>query len=206
MALVGQKAPDFTAQAVLPDDSIQNDFTLSSLRGRYVLLVFYPFDFTFVCPTELLALNDRLEDFRARNVEVIGVSIDSPYTHVAWRNTPAEEGGIGKIGYPLVADVKRTIAAAYGVLSQEAGAALRGTFLIDRDGIVRHETVNDFGLGRNIAEALRMVDALRRHEEKGDVCPANWTSGEESIQPTRKSVASYLSLRTRGKAKQPSAK
>lgn len=200
MSLVGQAAPDFAAQAVLPDDSIQKDFRLSSLRGKYVLLVFYPFDFTFVCPTELLALNDRLADFRARQVQVVGVSIDSPYTHIAWRNTPEEEGGIGKIGYPLVSDLTRKIAADYGVLSEVAGAALRGTFLIDRDGIVRHETVNDFGLGRNIDESLRMVDALKLHEEKGEVCPANWTADARSIEPTRKAVATYLSLR-----KQPPA-
>ena len=172
MSLVQKPAPDFTANAVMPNGEIQS-VTFSKLRGdKYAVLFFYPFDFTFVCPTEILAFSNHLDEFEKRNVVVLGCSIDSHHTHRAWRNTKVEEGGIGPIKYPLVADVKKEIAAQYGVLL-DPGMALRGTFLIDRQGIVRQETVNDLGLGRSVEETLRLVDALQHTEEHGEVCPAD---------------------------------
>jgi peroxiredoxin 2/4 len=188
--LVKQKAPDFTAEAVLPDDSFA-EVKLSSYRGKYVVLFFYPLDFTFVCPTEIIAFSKKVAEFKKRNCEVIGVSVDSKYTHFAWRNTTPDKGGIGKIGYPLVADLSRSIARSYGVLHNEE-KALRGLFLIDKEGVVRHAVVNDFPLGRNIDEAIRMVDALQYTEKNGEVCPANWTAGKEAMKETADSVAKYL--------------
>jgi peroxiredoxin 2/4 len=189
--LVTQEAPDFTADAVLPDATF-GQITLSSYRGKYVVLFFYPLDFTFVCPSEILAFNKRMEDFRARNCEVVGVSVDSKFTHYAWRNTPVEDGGIGQIQYPLVADLNKNIARSYGILFNEA-VALRGLFLIDTKGIIRHAVINDLPLGRSVNEALRMVDALQFVETHGDqVCPANWQEGDEAMKPTAEGVATYL--------------
>ncbi|MDP6523625.1 MAG: peroxiredoxin [Kiritimatiellia bacterium] len=188
--LVTKEAPDFTAEAVLPDNSIA-EVTLSSYRGKYVVLFFYPLDFTFVCPSEILAFDKALSKFNAKNAEVVGVSVDSQYTHFAWRNTPPEKGGIGQIGYPLVADLSKSISREYDVLFNEA-VALRGLFLIDKEGIVRHQIVNDLPLGRNVDEALRILDALQFTEEHGDVCPANWKDGEEAMTPTADGVAAYL--------------
>ncbi|MBM9613118.1 peroxiredoxin [Desulfobulbus rhabdoformis] len=190
--LVTQEAPDFTATAVMADNSMNPDFKLSDYRGKYVILFFYPLDFTFVCPSEIIAFDRALETFKSKNCEIIGVSIDSQFSHWAWKNTPIKQGGIGNIQYPLVADLDKNISRQYGVLLEE-GIALRGTFLIDRDGIVRHAVVNDLPLGRNIDEALRMVDSLQFHEKHGDVCPANWQEGKDAMTPTAKGVADYLS-------------
>lgn len=189
--LVTKQAPDFTATAVMPDNSMKPDFKLSEYRGKYVILFFYPLDFTFVCPSEILAFDKALASFNSRNCEIIGVSIDSQFSHWAWKNTPVNQGGIGNIQYPLVADLDKSISRQYGVLL-DAGIALRGTFLIDRDGIVRHAVINDLPLGRNTDEALRMVDALQFHEKHGDVCPANWEQGKEAMKPTAAGVADYL--------------
>ena len=189
--LVTKQAPEFTAKAVMPDGSFK-DISLSDYRGKHVILFFYPLDFTFVCPSEILAFDKALDKFKERGVEVIGVSVDSEFTHFAWKNTPIEHGGIGDIQYPLVADLNKQISRDYGVLFDEA-VALRGLFLIDREGIVRHSTINDLPLGRNIDEALRMADALKFHEMNGDVCPANWKEGEDAMKPTAEGVADYLS-------------
>jgi peroxiredoxin 2/4 len=189
--LVTKQAPDFTATAVMPDNSMKPDFKLSDYRGKYVLLFFYPLDFTFVCPSEILAFNKALASFKTKNCEIIGVSIDSQFSHWAWKNTPINQGGIGNIQYPLVADLDKNISRQYGVLL-DAGIALRGTFLIDREGVVRHAVINDLPLGRNTDEALRMVDALQFHEQHGDVCPANWEEGKEAMTPTAAGVAEYL--------------
>ncbi|MBI5440443.1 MAG: peroxiredoxin [Deltaproteobacteria bacterium] len=191
--LVGQKAPEFSAAAVLADGSIKAAFKLADLRGKYVVLFFYPLDFTFVCPTELIAFSNRIKEFEERGVQVVGCSIDSQYTHVAWRETPVEKGGIGSVKYPLLADVKHEICRAYDVEFGEAGVALRGSFLIDREGVVRHQVVNDLPLGRNVDEMLRMIDALQFTEEHGEVCPAGWTKGEKGMRPDQEGVASYLS-------------
>lgn len=188
--LVTQDAPNFTAQAVMPDGTFA-DVTLSDYRGKYVVLFFYPLDFTFVCPSEILAFDKRLAEFKARNAEVIGVSVDSVYSHFAWRATPVDEGGIGPVHYPLVADLDKKIAQAYDVLFNEA-VALRGLFLIDKAGVVRHQLVNDLPLGRSIDEALRLVDALQFTEAHGEVCPANWRQGEAAMTPTAEGVAKYL--------------
>ena len=189
--LVTKEAPDFTAQAVMPDNTIKEDFNLASYRGKYVILFFYPLDFTFVCPTEILAFDKAVETFKAKNAEVIGVSIDSQFTHAAWRNTPIDKGGIGEVSYPLVADLDKNISRSYGVLFDEA-VALRGLFLIDKEGIVRHCVINDLPLGRSVPEAIRMLDALQFTEKNGEVCPANWSEGEDGMQPDAAGVASYL--------------
>lgn len=191
--LVTQEAPDFTAQAVMPNNAFA-DLTLSSYRGKYIILFFYPLDFTFVCPSEILAFDRRLAEFKKRNCEVIGVSVDSQYTHLAWKSTPLREGGLGGVQFPLVSDLKKDIARAYGVLHDEA-IALRGLFLIDKSGIVRHEVVNDLPLGRSVDEALRILDALQFFETYGDVCPADWHPGEEAIKPTHEGIAEYLAKR-----------
>jgi len=190
--LVGKAAPDFTVTAVMPDGSIKSDFKLSDFRGKYVVLFFYPLDFTFVCPTELIAFSKRIKEFEARDVQVIGCSIDSQFTHIAWRNTPVDEGGIGAVTYPLIADVKHEICQAYDVEFEQAGVAFRGSFLIDKDGKVRHQVVNDLPLGRNVDEMLRMVDALQFTEKYGEVCPAGWNKGDEGMKPNAEGVASYL--------------
>ncbi len=189
--LVTRQAPDFTATAVMGDNSFKDDFKLSDYRGKYVILFFYPLDFTFVCPSEIIAFDKALAKFQSKNCEVIGVSIDSQFSHFAWKNTPVNEGGIGNVQYPLVADLDKKISRQYGVLL-DMGVALRGTFLIDKEGVVRHAVINDLPLGRSIDEALRMVDALEFHETHGDVCPANWKEGEDAMTPTADGVADYL--------------
>lgn len=190
--LVTKQAPDFTAPSVKPSGSIE-DFTLSSLRGKYVVLFFWPLDFTFVCPTEIIAHDHRLREFRDRGVEVVGVSIDSQFTHFAWRSTPVDQGGIGPVGFRMVADVKHEIAKAYGIEHPEAGVALRASFLIDREGVVQHQVVNNLPLGRNVDEMLRLVDALQFTEEHGEVCPAGWQKGDTGMKPDAGGVADFLS-------------
>jgi peroxiredoxin (alkyl hydroperoxide reductase subunit C) len=189
--LVTKEAPDFTASAVMLDGTIKDNFKLSDLRGQYVVLFFYPLDFTFVCPTEIIAHNQRIDEFKKRQVQVVGVSIDSQFTHAAWRNTAPEKGGIGPIQFPLVADVKHTIVQAYGV-EHPASIALRASFLIDKAGVVQHQVVNNLPLGRNVDEMLRMVDALQFSEQSGEVCPAGWQKGKTGMKPTAKGVAEYL--------------
>ncbi|WP_457573642.1 redoxin domain-containing protein [Desulfolithobacter sp.] len=189
--LVTKQAPDFTAVAVMGDNSFKEDFSLSDFRGKYVILFFYPLDFTFVCPSEIIAFDKELDKFKDLNCEVIGVSVDSQFSHWAWKNTPVEQGGIGQIQYPLVADLDKSISRRYGVLL-DAGVALRGTFLIDKEGVVRHCVINDLPLGRSVSEALRVLKALQFHEEHGDVCPANWKEGDEAMKPTAEGVAEYL--------------
>jgi peroxiredoxin (alkyl hydroperoxide reductase subunit C) len=188
--LVTQAAPDFTAQAVMPDNSFA-ELKLSSYRGKYVVLFFYPLDFTFVCPSEIIAFDAAIAQFEKKNAQVLGVSVDSHFTHLAWKNTPRKEGGIGPIKYPLVSDLDKSISRSYGVLL-EAGIALRGLFLIDKEGKIRHLLVNDLPLGRSVDEALRVLDALQFVEEHGEVCPANWHKGEEAMKPTAAGVATYL--------------
>ncbi len=189
--LVTKLAPDFKAQAVMPDNTFE-DLQLSSFRGKYVLLFFYPLDFTFVCPTELIAFDRKLDEFKKRDTEVIGVSVDSAFSHLAWKNTPVKEGGIGNVQYPIVADLTKQISRDFGILFNDS-IALRGLFLIDKTGVVRHTVINDLPLGRSIDEALRMVDALQFHEKYGEVCPANWKAGEEGMKATQEGVAAYLS-------------
>jgi peroxiredoxin 2/4 len=189
--LIAREAPDFTAPAVLPSGEINEQFKLSDLRGKYVVLFFWPLDFTFVCPTEIIAHDRRLAQFKERNVEVVGISIDSQFTHFAWRSTPVKEGGIGPVQFPMVADITHAITQAYGV-EHPGGVALRASFLIDRDGIVQHQVANNLPLGRNVDEMLRMVDALQFTEAHGEVCPAGWQKGDEGMQPTAEGVASYL--------------
>jgi peroxiredoxin (alkyl hydroperoxide reductase subunit C) len=188
--LVTQKAPDFLATAVMADNSF-GELRLSDYRGKYAVLFFYPLDFTFVCPSEILAFNRKVEEFNKKDCQLIGISVDSHFTHLAWKETAIEKGGIGNVQYPLVADIKKEIARAYGVLHDDS-VALRGLFLIDKEGVVRHAVVNDLPLGRNVDEALRTLDALRFTEEHGEVCPANWREGEEAMKPTAEGVASYL--------------
>ncbi|WP_415225637.1 peroxiredoxin C [Psychromonas sp.] len=193
MVLVGKQAPDFTAAAVLGNGEIVDSFNLKeATAGKEVVIFFYPLDFTFVCPSELIAFDKRFGEFQARGVEVIGISIDSQFTHNAWRNTDINNGGIGAVQYPLVADVKHEICKAYDVELEEAGVALRGSFLIDKNGVVRHQVVNDLPLGRNIDEMLRMVDALQFHEEHGEVCPAQWAKDKAGMVESTEGVAKYL--------------
>lgn len=189
--LVCKPAPDFTATAVMGDNEIK-DITFSEFtKGKYVVMFFYPLDFTFVCPSELIAFDHRLEEFTKRGVEVLSVSIDSQFTHLAWKNTPVNKGGIGQVKYTMVADVKHEIAKAYDV-ELDGGVALRGSFLIDRSGIVRHQVVNDLPLGRNVDEMLRLVDALQFTEEHGEVCPAGWKKGDAGMGASPEGVAKYL--------------
>lgn len=180
--LVQQAAPDFKAQAVMPNGEFKS-VGLADYKGKYVLLFFWPLDFTFVCPTEIIAFSDRAEEFEKLNVQILGVSVDSHYTHLAWRNVPRTDGGLGQIDYPMIADLNKEIAKAYDVLLP-GGIALRGLFLIDKDGKVRHQVVNDLPLGRSVDEALRMVKALQYFEANGEVCPANWKEGARTIKPT----------------------
>ncbi len=189
--LVTKEAPDFTAQAVMADGSF-GELKLSSYRGKYVVLFFYPLDFTFVCPSEIIAFDAALEKFEKKGAQVLGCSVDSHFTHLAWRNTPHKQGGIGPIRYPLISDLSKQISKDFGVYLDPPGVALRGLFLIDKQGVVRHALINDLPLGRSVMEALRVLDALRFHEEHGDVCPANWHEGEEAMKPTAEGVASYL--------------
>lgn len=189
--LVQKPAPDFKANAVMPDGSFK-EISLSDYKGQYVLLFFYPLDFTFVCPTEIIAFSDRLNEFKELGVQVIGASIDSHFTHLAWRNTPRTEGGLGDIDYPLVADLDKTISSAYDVLIP-MGVAMRGLFLIDKEGTVRHQVVNDLPLGRSVDEALRVVKALQYFEKHGEVCPANWQEGSATIKPDPSGSKEYFS-------------
>ena len=190
--LVTNKAPDFTATAVLADGSIVEDFNLmDNLGEKGAVLFFYPLDFTFVCPSEIIAFSHRIEEFKSRGVNVIGVSIDSQFSHFAWRETPVEKGGIGRINFPLVADITKQISRDYDVLLNDA-VALRGSFLIDTDGTVRHAVINDLPLGRNIDEMLRMIDAMIFTNEHGEVCPAGWVKGDEGMKASTEGVAEYL--------------
>jgi peroxiredoxin 2/4 len=190
--LVGRKAPDFNAPAVVNGNTFIDSCQLSAFRGKYVVLFFYPLDFTFVCPTELHAFQEKLDEFRKKNVEVIGCSVDSKFSHLAWLNTPRNRGGIQGVTYPLVSDINKTIARDYDVLIEDAGIALRGLFLIDREGVVKHQVINDLGLGRNVDEVLRLVDALQFTEEFGEVCPANWSKGDKSMKPTEEGLKEYF--------------
>lgn len=190
--LVGKQAPDFTAAAVMPDNTINDKFKLSDyIKGKMGVLFFWPLDFTFVCPSEIIAFDNRVEEFKKRGAEIIGVSVDSHFTHFAWKNTPVDKGGIGNIRFPMVADLTKSIARDYDVLTNDA-VAFRGTFLIDKKGMVRHQLVNDLPLGRNVDEAIRMVDALSFTEEHGEVCPAGWQQGKAGMKPTAEGVAAYL--------------
>jgi peroxiredoxin 2/4 len=190
--LVGRPAPDFTAAAVLGDGSITETFKLSDFKGKkYVALFFWPLDFTFVCPSEIIAHNNRIKQFEERGVQLVGVSIDSQFTHFAWRATPVNKGGIGEVKFPMVADVSHQITRNYGI-ENEGGVALRGSFLIDKNGIVQHQVVNNLPLGREVDELLRVVDALQFTEVHGEVCPAGWKKGDEAMKPTAEGVASYL--------------
>lgn len=190
--LVGKKAPDFTTAAVLGNGEIVDSYNFAkATKGKHAVVFFWPLDFTFVCPSELIAFDHRLAEFKKRNVEVVGVSIDSHFTHNAWRNTPVNQGGIGKVGYTMVADLTHQICKDYDVES-EGGVAYRGSFLIDKSGIVRHQVVNDLPLGRNVDEMLRMVDALQFHEQHGEVCPAGWKQGDKGMNASPDGVASYL--------------
>jgi peroxiredoxin (alkyl hydroperoxide reductase subunit C) len=189
--LVNKQAPDFVAPAVLGDGTLVDDFALAALRGRYVVLFFWPLDFTFVCPSEIIAHDNRMTRFRELGVEVVGVSIDSQYTHHAWRSTPVEQGGIGPVRFPMVADVKHEITRAYGI-EHDDGVALRATFLIDRAGVVQHQVVNNLPLGREVDEVIRLVEALQFTEEHGEVCPAGWRKGQKGMKANAAGVASYL--------------
>jgi len=204
--LVGKKAPSFKATAVINGEEFEENFSLDQYIGKqYVVFFFWPFDFTFVCPTEIIAFQDRIADFEKRNVAVVGCSTDSHFAHFAWLNTPKDQGGIQGITFPLVADTSKTIATNYDVLAGEytyneegemvfngEPAAYRGLFLIDKEGVVRHQLINDMPLGRSVEEAIRMVDALQHFEEKGEVCPANWEQGKDAMQATREGVSNYL--------------
>ena len=197
--LVGRKAPDFTAPAVLGKGELVEAFNLqNALKGKYGLLFFYPLDFTFVCPSELIALDHHLAAFQERGVEVIAISVDSHFAHHAWRKTPIEKGGIGEVRYTLVGDISHQISLAYGVEHPEQPMALRAAFLVDQQGVVRAEIVHDLPLGRNIDELLRLVDALQHHEQVGEVCPAGWKKGEKAMTPSLAGVRAYLSSHSAG--------
>jgi peroxiredoxin (alkyl hydroperoxide reductase subunit C) len=191
--LVGRKAPEFNAPAVVNGNTFVDSCQLSAFRGKYVVLFFYPLDFTFVCPTELHAFQEKLDEFRKRNVEVLGCSVDSKFSHFAWLNTPRSKGGIQGVTYPLISDINKTISKDYDVLTEgDNGVALRGLFLIDREGVVKHQVVNDLGLGRNVDEVLRLVDALQFTEEFGEVCPANWNKGDKTMKPNEEGLKEYF--------------
>ncbi len=195
--LVGKQAPDFTAPAVLGNGDIVDTFNFKQFtNSKEIVLFFYPLDFTFVCPSEIIAFDKRFGDFQAKDVKLIAVSIDSQYTHNAWRNTAINNGGIGNVQFPMIADIKHEICKAYDVEHEEAGVALRGSFLIDKKGIVRHQVINDLPLGRNIDEMLRMVDALQFHEEHGEVCPAQWAKDKPGMEASPEGVAKYLATNT----------
>lgn len=197
--LVGKTAPDFTAAAVLGNGEIKDEFNLhTEIKGKYGILFFYPLDFTFVCPSELIAVDNRVEELEKRNTLIMGVSIDSQFTHNAWRKTPVANGGIGEVRYPLIADVNHQICQAYGVEHPTAHVALRGAFIIDRNSVVRSQIVNDLPLGRNVDELIRLIDALEFHEQHGEVCPAGWTKGKTAIKPTTEGIATYLATEAAG--------
>lgn len=192
--LIGKKAPNFKAKAALKGKIIDN-FSLESFAGSYVVLFFYPLDFTFVCPTELHAFQDHLEEFKKRNCTVIGCSIDSCYTHLAWLQSPKSKGGIEGVEFPLISDLNKEIARLFHVLKEEDGFAYRGLFLIDQQGIVRHQHVNDLPIGRNVNEVIRTLDALIHYENNGEVCPANWNKGAKSLKATQEGLASYFNVK-----------
>ena len=192
--LVGRQAPDFDNKAVIDGKKVVDSFTLSNFKGQYVVLFFYPLDFTFVCPTELHAFQEKLAEFESRNVQLIACSVDSWFSHVAWLNTPIQKGGIQGVTYPIVSDFNKTISRDYGVLIEDLGAAYRGLFLIDREGVVKHQSVNDLPLGRNVDEVLRLVDALQYTEKHGEVCPANWTKGKQAMSPDKDGLETYFKL------------
>lgn len=189
-AIVQMEAPGFKAQAVMEDGSFK-EVSLSDYKGKYVVLFFYPLDFTFVCPTEIIAMSDRIDEFEVRSTQVIGVSVDSHFSHLAWRNTQRKKGGIGEIEYPLVSDLDKSISRKYGVLVEKPGIALRGLFIIDQSGKLRHITVNDLPLGRNVDEVLRVLDAIQFNEKHGEVCPANWKKGDEGMKPDQTGLEKY---------------
>ena len=189
--LVARPAPDFKATACMADGTFK-DISLSDYKGKYVVLFFWPLDFTFVCPSEIIAHHNRVKAFEERGVQVLGVSIDSHFTHFAWRETPVEKGGIGRVAFPIIADVKHEIVNAYGIAHPDAGIALRASFLINKEGVVQHQVVNNLDLGREVDEMLRLVDALQFSEEHGEVCPAGWQKGQKGMKPTAAGVASYL--------------
>lgn len=189
--LVGRQAPDFTCEAVMPDGSFKTISLRDFADHKYVMLLFYPLDFTFVCPSEILAFSEQIAAFEERNVQVLACSIDSKFTHLAWRNTPRDKGGLGKVNYPMLSDINKEVARSYGVLLPD-GMALRGLVLIDKKGVVQHQLVNALGLGRDVSEALRIVDALQHHEEFGEVCPANWKKGSGGMVPSPQGVSKYL--------------
>lgn len=191
MTLVGKQAPGFTAKAVV-NGKIVDEFKLEQCKGKYTVLFFYPLDFTFVCPTELHAFQDKLGEFERREAQVVGCSVDSHFSHFAWVNTPKEKGGIQNVTYPLVADLSKSIAQDYQVLKEEEGIAYRGLFLIDKEGVVRHELVNDLPLGRSVDEVLRILDALKFYEQNGEVCPANWSVGSKGMQESHEGVVGYF--------------
>lgn len=191
MSLVGKKAPNFTAKAVVNGEIVDN-FSLSDLEGKYVVFFFYPLDFTFVCPTELHAFQEKLEEFKKRNAELVACSVDSWFSHAAWLNIPREKGGIQSVSYPLVSDIMKSISRDYGVLKEDAGIAYRGLFLIDRQGIVRHQLINDLPLGRCVDEVIRLLDALIFHEQHGEVCPANWKPGSKAMVPNSEGLQAYF--------------
>jgi peroxiredoxin 2/4 len=189
--LIGKEAPEVSTKAVVRGKMVEH-FSLQACRGRYVLLFFYPLDFTFVCPTELHAFQDKLSEFERRGVQVVGCSVDSCFSHLAWLNIPRQQGGIQGIEYPLLSDLNKTIAKSYGVLKEEEGIAYRGLFLIDRAGVVRHQVINDLPLGRSVDEALRMVDALIFFEDHGEVCPADWKIGKKSMKATPEGLVEFF--------------
>lgn len=194
MGLVGKSAPEFRAKAVI-ENRIVSDFSLINYLGKNVVFFFYPLDFTFVCPTELHAFQDKIEEFDQRDTQIVACSIDSPYCHAAWLNTPKAKGGIQGVTYPIVSDMNRTIARDYDVLIENEGIAYRGLFIIDKQGIIRHQVINDLPLGRNVEEVIRMLDALVFFEENGEVCPANWQKGLKSMKPTNEGLERYFANR-----------
>ncbi len=189
--LVGKKAPDFNLKAVIKG-KIEDQFSLTALKGKYVLLFFYPLNFTFVCPTELHAFQEKLSSFEERNTQVVGCSVDSCFSHLAWLNIPRQKGGIQGIEYPILSDINKSVSRSFDVLKEEDGIAYRGLFLIDRNGYVRHQVINDLPLGRSVEEALRMIDALIYFEKNGEVCPANWQRGEKSMRATQEGLIDYF--------------
>lgn len=189
--MIGKQAPTFKAKAVI-NGKIVDNFTLKDFNGKYVIFFFYPLDFTFVCPTELHAFQDKLQEFEKRGAQVVGCSVDSSFSHAAWIKTPKTQGGIAGVEYPIVADLNKSIAREYHVLKEDEGIAYRGQFLIDKEGIVRHQLVNDFPIGRSVDEILRILDALIFHEKHGEVCPANWKAGAKSMKPNQDGLATYF--------------
>lgn len=192
MSLIGKKAPEFRAKAVV-QGKIVDHFSLADFAGKYVIFFFYPLDFTFVCPTELHAFQEKEREFAKRGAQIVGCSVDSAFCHLAWISTPKFKGGIAGVSYPLVSDLTKEIAKQFDVLKEEEGIAYRGLFLIDREGTIRHQLINDFPLGRSVEEALRLLDALIFHEEHGEVCPANWKVGEKTMKPSEEGLAAYFS-------------